>query len=44
LTDGWEFYDNDNPKEPNLIAMGNGTMELVANDLLWEKIKKQVKR
>jgi predicted ABC-type ATPase len=44
LTDGWEFYDNDNPKEPKLIAMGNGTMELVTDDLLWEKIKGPVKR
>lgn len=43
LTDGWEFYDNDNPLEPRLIAMGNGTMELVEDEALWAKIKMQVK-
>lgn len=43
LTDGWEFYDNDNEKEPTLVAMGNSTMELIADETLWKKIKVQVK-
>ena len=43
LTDGWEFYDNDNEKEPTLVAMGNSTMELIADETLWKKIKEQVK-
>jgi predicted ABC-type ATPase len=42
LTDGWEFYDNDNPQEPKLIALGNGTMELAEDDALWAGIKRQV--
>jgi predicted ABC-type ATPase len=42
LTDGWEFYDNDNPQEPKLIALGNGTMELAEDDALWGSIKRQV--
>jgi len=42
LTDGWEFYDNDNPQEPTLIALGNGTMELAEDDALWASIKRQV--
>ena len=44
LADSWEFYDNDNEKEPKLIAVGNGTMELVADENLWGRIKKQVKQ
>lgn len=42
LADGWEFYDNDNPSEPRLIALGNSTMELAEDDVLWARIKAQV--
>jgi predicted ABC-type ATPase len=42
LTDSWEFFDNDNPLQPKLVAMGNGTMELADDDTLWAKIKAQV--
>ncbi len=42
LADNWEFYDNDNPNEPELVAMGNGTMALAEDDSLWARIKAQV--
>jgi predicted ABC-type ATPase len=42
LAESWEFYDNDNEKEPRLIAMGDSTIELAADELLWMTIKKQV--
>jgi len=42
LADGWEFYDNDNPEEPRLIAMGDSTMELASDETLWGQIKAQV--
>jgi predicted ABC-type ATPase len=43
LADAWEFYDNEPGTSPRLIAIGNGTMELVEDEILWTKIKAQVK-
>ena len=43
LADSWEFYDNDNRTEPRLIAIGNGTMELVDDVQFWAQIKARVK-
>lgn len=42
LADGWEFYDNDNQKEPKLMAIGNSIMELTDDEVLWGKIKRMV--
>jgi predicted ABC-type ATPase len=43
LTDAWEFYDNEKPESPRLLAIGNGTIELVEDERSWLKIKGQVK-
>ena len=42
LADNWEFYDNTALKEPRLVAIGNGTMELADDEMFWAKIKAQV--
>jgi predicted ABC-type ATPase len=42
LADNWEFYENDQRNEPRIIAIGNGTMELVEDAGLWTSIKAQV--
>jgi predicted ABC-type ATPase len=43
LAEGWEFYENDKSERPRLIAIGNGTMELVEDEQLWEQIKSRTK-
>jgi predicted ABC-type ATPase len=42
LVDGWQFYANDNPTEPKLIAEGAGTLERVKDIDLWKSARKQV--
>jgi predicted ABC-type ATPase len=43
IADSWEFYDNEKRESPRLIAIGNATMEIAEDELLWTKIKAQVK-
>ncbi len=42
LADNWEFYDNNVPKEPRLVAIGDGRIELADDESFWAKIKEQV--
>jgi predicted ABC-type ATPase len=39
IADSWEFYENDEDRRPRLVAMGDGTMELVEDENLWTSIK-----
>jgi predicted ABC-type ATPase len=39
IADSWKFYNNSNPRNPTLLAEGNGTIEKVIDAETWGVIK-----